>query len=299
MSSHRLFPPGSGHVVVPTSSRAAAKAGLSLYTPSRTRGAIVRRLAWFAVGVVAPWAVPGVSVDWSPPMESETWEVLSERWMSNVGPFEQVAVHQRRQASRVGFAVLLLRAGNPVAFAKLRAADGFGSEVRALQLFESNPQNVFQVPRVLDAGTAGRWSFVLTTALKPSLHRVPRDPQLPTVTATIAEVLQGLDRAPGTPAHWTPMHGDLTPWNLRESPRGTLTLIDWEDATWGPPGADEVLYRVSAAAVRRRGYVPDPWHEDAVGFWIERLESRRARTAAAGDSDQWLLDAMLQRLHRH
>lgn len=296
MKPYRLFPPGSEHVAVPISSRAAAKAGLSLYTPSRIRGAIVRRLAWTLVTIVGPRAVPGPQADWSPPLDGDTWESLETRWASSVGPFDQVAVHERRQASRQGFAVLLLRAGQPIAFAKLRTGGDFGSETRALRLLEMSPQTVFEVPRLLDEGAEGRWGFVLTSALRPMLHRVPKRPRLTAVTRTIEEVLQGLDRTSRTPGHWVPMHGDLTPWNLRESPRGRLTLIDWEDAAWGPPAADEVLYRVSAAAVRGRRYTPDPGHEEAVQFWAERLQARRARTSAAGDSDRWLLDAMMQRL---
>ena len=47
------------------------------------------------------------------------------------------------------------------------------------------------------------------------------------------------------------MHGDFTPWNLRSSRTRALSLVDWEDAGWGPPDADEVLYRAVSAALTR------------------------------------------------
>jgi thiamine kinase-like enzyme len=49
------------------------------------------------------------------------------------------------------------------------------------------------------------------------------------------------------------VHGDLTPWNLRRTPRG-LVLFDWESTGWGEPGSDLALYRRSCDEVRR------PWH---------------------------------------
>jgi hypothetical protein len=67
------------------------------------------------------------------------------------------------------------------------------------------------------------------------------------------------------------MHGDLTPWNLRQNPDGTLALVDWESAGWGPPQADETLFYASSMAVGLRTS-PRPVNGEAVRFWLERIE---------------------------
>jgi aminoglycoside phosphotransferase (APT) family kinase protein len=71
------------------------------------------------------------------------------------------------------------------------------------------------------------------------------------------------------------MHGDFTPWNLRQSGR-TLYLVDWEQAGWGPPDADEVLYRMTAAALHigagRRGWAPGAGSAEAVRYWADRAD---------------------------
>ncbi len=76
------------------------------------------------------------------------------------------------------------------------------------------------------------------------------------------------------PGHWRPMHGDFTPWNLRASGGGQLTLVDWEDAGWGPPRADEVLYRAVSGALTRRPVIGLGGAAEAVGFWAERVADR-------------------------
>jgi len=70
---------------------------------------------------------------------------------------------------------------------------------------------------------------------------------------------------------WRPMHGDLSPWNLRR--RRGLFLVDWEDAGWGPPGADEVYFEAAATVVCGRAARRD-WSPAAVDFWINALTER-------------------------
>jgi hypothetical protein len=114
------------------------------------------------------------------------------------------------------------------------------------------------------------------------------------VTAEVRSALAGLPHDLPVPAHWAPMHGDLTPWNLREAPRHGLLLYDWERAGWGPPGADEVLYRVTEADVHgglRIGearWLSARWPE-AAAFWAARLRAGRP----ADEGEQALLAAQL------
>jgi aminoglycoside phosphotransferase (APT) family kinase protein len=75
------------------------------------------------------------------------------------------------------------------------------------------------------------------------------------------------------------MHGDFTPWNLRQN-GGHLSLIDWESVEWGPPLGDQVLYEAASLALSRRS-PSRSFNSEAAGFWLERFEpaenSRDAR----------------------
>src|SRR5690606_20954278 len=95
------------------------------------------------------------------------------------------------------------------------------------------------------------------------------------IVTEIDSALGSWPRGPDVPPHWRPMHGDLTPWNLRET-MGRLFLIDWEHVKWAPPHADNILYRVAAAAtgVSRRlaPWIPNLDSVEAIRYWILRAE---------------------------
>lgn len=92
------------------------------------------------------------------------------------------------------------------------------------------------------------------------------------MTREVARALNRLDSPEAIPRHWKPMHGDLTPWNLRQSGHN-LFLLDWEDWSWGPPEADLVLYRAAEAALQ--GIVPARRkHQEAVDYWLGVVRSR-------------------------
>jgi hypothetical protein len=108
------------------------------------------------------------------------------------------------------------------------------------------------------------------------LHRPPSEFNLPLLCSEIGRALRDLECVSSIPSHWEPMHGDLTPWNLRNLTDGSLYLFDWESAGWGPPGADEVLYRATDAAVRG-AVVTSNCLEESIDFWTGRFEDSRAR----------------------
>ena len=132
MKSHRAFPPGRGNLKIPISSRRAAHAGLALYSPCRQKGRLARWVAWRAVGLLGPIALPGNPVEWHAPMEARIWGDLVAEWSQVVGSFNVLAVHERSQASRRGFAALLLRDGDPVGFVKVRDTDGGNTRISVL-----------------------------------------------------------------------------------------------------------------------------------------------------------------------
>jgi hypothetical protein len=221
-------------------------------------------------------------------MESEVWRALASEWSEHVGPFDGVAVHERIQVSRRGFAALLLSEGKPVGFVKVRDGDHAPllNEFRALTSISSSEPSCFEVPRPVATASVECWHYLLTTALRPDLHRMPVEPPLREITAEIASGLEALPRPAGTPQHWEPMHGDFTPWNLRQRRDGSRFLIDWEDAGWAPPGADEAYYW---AMVKVLGYLTGDENQvrrhEAMGFWRASLRDRIADTPMDLDSD--------------
>ena len=211
------------------------------------------------------------------------WEELSRRWRGELGAFDAVAGYQRTVASRSGFAVLLLRGGVPLAFVKLRPAvanaeAASSHEEQALQIIETSAPRSFNTLRLLSAGVVDSWRYFCTSTLPPRLHRAPSSPPLSAITEEIAAGLAALPRPAGTPSHWRGMHGDFTPWNLRQSGE-RLFLLDWEHAGWGPPDADEIGYRLSASLIGvssgTTAWSPSPDSLEAIRFWIEQASTWR------------------------
>lgn len=268
---YKDFPPGWGHIKVPVSSRQAAIAGLGLYSPCRRRALWAQWAARACVALFGPIALPGRSFPWVPTSRT-AWRELSDAWRRELGAFDEIAGYSRLRNSRPGLALLLLRGGSPIAFVKLRQGDcgSLANERRALDAVWSYRPRAFQVPEPLTLGTAGSWHYLVAAPLAPGLHRPPRNPPLRAIVAEVEAALAGLPRPVETPDHWRPMHGDFAPWNLRQVRGESLVLIDWEDAGWAPPGADEVFYQATRAALGHRH--PDRCNiPEAVQFWRERM----------------------------
>lgn len=270
----KRFPPGWGHVRVPTSSKRAALAGISMYAACRITGVWGQRLVWAGVTLLGPHIIPSRNTRWEPPIEPDTWRELLLLWRAELGNFDSMVVYERPQAGRGGLAVLPLSDGDPIAFVKLRDdGEPLRIEAQALTSLLSMGPRTFSIPRPLATGRTGRWHHLICTPLPRGVHRVPSSPELDTILEEIEAGLSSIPRPSGIPHHWRPMHGDFTPWNLRQFSEGGLLLIDWEESGWGPPGADRVLYLASEAAVRRRSLTVSPYQE-AVRFWSERVASR-------------------------
>ncbi|HUP19952.1 MAG TPA: hypothetical protein VM778_08370 [Gemmatimonadota bacterium] len=282
----RPFPPGSGRILVPTDSRAAALAALALYPACRSGSAIAQRFARGAVRLAGARVLPRGPA-WFPPLPAAGWSSVRETWRSEIGGFDSLAIHRRSSGDEAGFGVLLLEGGEPRAFVKLRRGTSrIDTESRALELLNGRPAHAFQAPAVLGRGVVGEWRWLALEPLPPRVHRMPADPDLEAIAEEIGDALGAFPRPSGAPPDWRPMHGDLTPWNLREVD-GTLWLMDWEAAGWGPPGADPVLYRATAAALTGRRARPT-WSSEAVTFWRGAVgqwgsSPRDRRMAAAVD----------------
>jgi len=224
-------------------------------------------------------------------MPTEQWDDLTETWRRTLGQFERFALIVRRQHSRTGFALLLLHAGRSVAFVKVRdEASPLVREERALAALQERPAPSVKAPAPLASGTSESWTWLATSPMTSRPH-VPEDnAPVDDVVAELQERLSGLPRPPDTPVHWTPMHGDLTPWNLRSS-SGQRWLLDWEDAGYGPPGADALYYRVTCASVRIEAPPLTTVSDETVAFWKSTLEQRR-ESAADAELSAFLVNQM-------
>jgi hypothetical protein len=264
---------GTRNVLIPTGSRRGALAGIALITRSKPAALAAQWGLYAAVAVLGPRIVPGDRVRWVPPGGSARWRALAAR----VGPFDDLALYERPQASRTGLAAVLLRAGRPVGFLKLREdpAELDREHLAMVALTRARPET-FRLPRVLDRGETADWHWLVMEAMPPRPAAPARRVPLSRMVADIQRCLEPLLPPQDVPAHWRPMHGDLTPWNLRRCGRGLPWLIDWEDATWAPPGADQVYYAATSAAAlgRRPVSPPEPGHVEAAEFWLERLAAR-------------------------
>lgn len=282
--NYRSFPPGRGHLKIPLDSKRSVRAGLAMYPPCRSRGRFARALSWHLVGVFGARTLPGRRDDWHPPMGDEIWAHLIDAWTGLGLSFNGFVVHERLQKSRSGFALLLLHSGDPVAFVKLREGDRapIERELRALEAMSTFRPTMFVVPKPLGTGSIAGWHYLAATAFPPELHTVPRAPRLGEIADEISRGLRPLDRPIDMPSDWSPMHGDFTPWNLRQRRDGTLFLVDWEDAGWGPAGADVALYRAVTSLLTGAQLVGVS-HE-AREFWADRVRSRQGSRTDDADA---------------
>ena len=74
---YKDFPPGWGHLRIPTSSRRAALAALAMHSPCKRRGVYFQRAAWIVSSLLGPKALLGREAPWNPPMEEGLWAELT------------------------------------------------------------------------------------------------------------------------------------------------------------------------------------------------------------------------------
>ncbi|MDH2428937.1 phosphotransferase [Sphaerisporangium sp. TRM90804] len=271
------YPPGRGNVLIPAGDRRSAAAGLSLVTLSKPLPLAAQLVLHAATRALGPRVLPGRRREWRPPVEEGAWAAISARVAALTGPFDGTAGYLRPQASRAGgAALLLLRAGRPIGFLKVRESPAeLEREAAALAAFEPGDDVGFRVPGVLGSGSVGQLWWLLLSPMEPVPARPVREVAVERLAANIGSRLaRRLARPPGVPEHWQPMHGDLTPWNLRHTRGRVPWLIDWEDAGYAPPHADEVYYLATRLAVYG-GRPPARAYGEAAGYWHERV-SRRA-----------------------
>ena len=236
--SYKRFPPPAGHLLIPIRTRRSALAGLSMYAPTKWTGVLVQRGAWFSTWIAGPRALPTKTTSKAPAfLDESTWKRLLGEWEARLGRFEDLAIYRPPDLNRVGLAVLLINHGSPIAFVKLRPQEQAAlltNEEEALKRITALRPSTFAVMEPLASGQVGEWHYLATNALNGRLHRAPRRPAIKSIVDEIQQGLMSMPKRPGIAAHWQPIHGDFSPWNLRRLTTGKLVLFDWEAAGWGP-----------------------------------------------------------------
>ncbi len=274
----RRYPPTLGHVLLPAAPRSAALAGSTLYTAARTRGLLAQRLGRGMLRAFGTsWLPTADPID--VPLLPEHREALVVLLADHGLRPESIALYTRTQAARSGYAVLVINDARPVGFVRVGTPSELELECRALELLDITGPKTFRHPRLLGRTSLGTVDLVLQTAVLDGYHRPPSRPPLDEIVGEVQSALSGLPKPPDTPSHWAPMHGDFTPWNLRQT-GSKLSLIDWESVGWGPPLADQVLYGAASKALGLRRPASG-WNLEACAFWLERIgiagNSRDAR----------------------
>jgi hypothetical protein len=265
------YPPTLGHVLLPSRPRAATLAGSSLYAPSRRRAYLGHRIGRALIRVFGARWLPLASVGHLP-LDAETWAALVESLRDNGLRFDEVALYTRTQEARGSLALLLIDGGVPRAFVRVGSPAVLEAECLAVSLLETAQPQAFDFPRLLGRGSIGATDYAAFTIVLDGLHKPAASPPVERILAEIQQSLHELPQPPDMLAPWEPMHGDFTPWNLREAALGSgPILIDWESAGWGPPGADAVMYYAASRALGRPA-ASQPPNPEAARYWIEHIE---------------------------
>jgi hypothetical protein len=202
-------------------------------------------------------AVAGIA-SWSP-SRRWPWPELDDAVLTaaiDLTGIELVGAVLPRQPGRRRLS-LLYRGRHGSVVVKLGApGDGIEHEADVLRVLMDEPLPAIATPAVLAAGVIDAdepIAYVATDGLGLDGQRPAIGEALVSFERDLAERLAVLPRPHGTPSDAVPVHGDLTPWNLRRTGRG-LALFDWEDAGWGPTGSDLAHYRRACDDLRRAGW---------------------------------------------
>lgn len=226
--------------------------------------------------------VPGSDVDWRAPVSTpafDNWvEMIEDRLRNQI---EGWVVNLPADRRRRRFNLLLLdRSRQPIAFAKFTANPPNPLALSVLDEFSNNPPADCWVPGLLAHGLVEDFSYVVTSAM-PNLSHKPARLNWEVRHQLVRELQENLQHlvAPRSVV----VHGDFGPWNVRRLRDGRIAVVDWEEATEGMVGADELWHSVcvhapSDSVDRARAlvraelpFLSEAQIEAAAGFWLSRL----------------------------
>lgn len=242
--------PGSSRMLVHPDSGRGALPLRALGGASDWRRQLADRFGFAALAVLGARRLPpGPTLAWP----DATHRQLSVALRSALPGFRLLGAVTPRQHGRARMSLLGRMAGN-VVVVKLGAADErLERERRALELLAVDPLPGIATPTPIAAGAldlAGEpLTYLATSAVAVRKQWPAIDAPLRTFESDLGARLAALPKPSDAADDDVPIHGDLTPWNLRRTSHG-LALFDWEEAGWGSPGSDLETYRRASSEVR-------------------------------------------------
>ena len=265
--------PGSRRMVVAPDSRRSARHLRSLAASSDWRRDLVDRAGMTALGLLGAQALPvAPPLDWP----RLSYDELAGALRSVLPGLHPIGLVSPRQSGRRRLSMLARLTGNAVVIKLGDGDDRLEREAEALDLLAAHPLPGIATPapiavgRLLLPGAAESSTYLVTTSVSLGRQRPAIDAPLRTFERDLAIRLSSLPRPSSDVARrvaladgaseLVPVHGDLTPWNLRRTSHG-LALFDWESAGWGAAGSDVATYRHACDSVRpwwtlRRQHAP-------------------------------------------
>lgn len=254
--------PGSHRMLIAPDSGRSARRLRSLAGSSDWRRDLVDRAGMTALGVLGARALPvAPPLDWPP----VSYDELTGALRAVLPGLRPIGLVSPRQSGRRRLSMLARLTGNPVVIKLGDGDDRLEREAAALDLLAAHPLPGIATPAPIAVGAltlpgATQVStYLVTTSISLGRQRPAIDAPLRTFERDLATRLSSLPEPPREVAHdaehadsaseLVPVHGDLTPWNLRRTSHG-LALFDWESAGWGPRGSDLAAYRRACDSVR-------------------------------------------------
>jgi hypothetical protein len=160
----------------------------------------------------------------------------------------------------------------------------------------------FEIPRLLAEGRYRDRSYFIQQVIPLAARQgLPHDPtRLYAIISEIQSHLEVLERPQDVSPGFVPIHGDITPVNVRIDGNGIVWLVDWDKVGWGPPLADELRYwladfgrRPGLARRKARRVAALLQSRGAQGQILEALEWRERLCHVEGEhAEQALRDAL-------
>ena len=261
---------GRDWLVLPHDPNLAARA-LTLYPAQRKLARLAKRLLGLAVHIRSPLRQQTLEVPTAEPFVDFLRRVATSR--RRVPQFAVLSGNPHVVGRRYVF-LLFDDSGQPTAVVKAGLADSARALVRSemaflsahpeipgitplLETFDSPRATAFATPFAQGDSPApsatDRLAKLLTRWMNSSQRLPIADlPPWRRLTAACAGVplMKTLSAAANRSVHPVIWHGDLAPWNIRESASGEWLVFDWEASeTAGVPGWNWIHYVVSSAVL--------------------------------------------------
>lgn len=277
--SFRASSASRGRVLLPTQ-MGRIPGGLWLHGSVGPTGRVVHQLSgWLAASRIS--FVPGRRVEWHPPIGEESFiEWLREVEHALKRSIGYWVVHLPADVRRRRFNLLLFdRDRISIGFAKLTENPSNPLSINALSEFRIIRPKGYWAPELIHHGRLGGYSFVVTTSM-PNVSHGPATFDPEQRRGIVSGIQSRMNHLVAPDVVF--VHGDFGPWNVRALSDGRVAVVDWEEATAGPPAADELWHAVAVRAHSRSEKATEQVLRDlphyslsdvsvAARFWQDRL----------------------------